>query len=162
MKLNALEFSKTRRKNSMRKIALATSLTLILFFTGAFSFGNSAFDEESKYADAKTVLENLAGLLETFVENMDKAEDSKSIAKALDGLAQAMKELLPEINEIRQKYPELDKEDTHPEELKPLLQRIDKDFQAMIKSYGKVREHIEDPAVKAADDKYKEVMSGLS
>ncbi|MGD9344399.1 MAG: hypothetical protein PVH84_00960 [Candidatus Aminicenantes bacterium] len=146
----------------MRKITLVTSLALILFFTGAISFGAPVSDEETKYADAKKVLENLAGLLETFVENMDKADNPKSIAKALDGFALAMKDLLPEINEIRQKYPELDKEDTHPEELKPLLQRIDKDFQAMMKSYGKVMEHIEDPAVRAADDKFKEVMDGLS
>ena len=146
----------------MKEIALATGLVFLLIITGVFSFGDSISRDEAKYDDAKQVLENLAGLLEEFVADMDQAENAKTIAKVLDGFAEDMKELLPGINKIREKYPELDKEDTHPEELKPLLQRIDKDFRAMMKSYGKVNQHIEDPDVKAADEKYKEVMSGLS
>ena len=149
------------RRDSIGKIAPAAGLILLLFFTGAFSFSESISPEETQYADAKNVLENLAGLIETFVADMDQAEGAKNVAGVLDGFAEAMKELLPEINEIREKYPELNNEDTHPEELKPLLRRIDKDFQAMMTSYGKVKEHIEDPDVKAADEKYKEVMSGL-
>lgn len=145
-----------------RKIAVATSLIAIVVFTGAFSFGKRLSPEETKYTDAKKVLENLAGLIETFVTEMDKADNAKNIAGVLDGFAEAMKELLPKIIEIREKYPELDNEDTHPQELKPLLERIDKAFQAMMKSYGKVKQHLEDPEVKAADEKYKEVMSGLS
>ena len=146
----------------MKEIALATGLTFLLIFTGVFSFGDSISRDEAKYDDARQVLENLAGLLEEFVTDMDQAEKAKTIAKVLDGFAEDMKELLPGINKIREKYPELEKEDTHPEELKPLLQRIDKDFRAMMKSYAKVNQHIEDPDVKAADEKYKEVMSGLS
>jgi len=146
----------------MRKHALVISFALLLVFTGVHSSAKTITHQGAKYADAKEVLDNLAELLETFVKDMDQADNAGSIAKALDGLADAMEELLPEVNEIRKKYPELDKEDTHPEELKPLLQRIDKDFQAMMKSYGKVREHIKNPAVKAADDKYKKVMSSLS
>jgi hypothetical protein len=45
--------------------------------------------------------------------------------------------------------------------LKPLLQRVDKDFQEMMKAYAKVNANIEDPAVKEADTKFKEVMSSL-
>ncbi|MFC2165794.1 hypothetical protein ACFLT2_12475 [Acidobacteriota bacterium] len=146
----------------MRKIALATCLVALVAFTGVLSFSGSISPEETKYADAKKVLENLAGLIETFVQDMDQAENAKTVAQVLDGFAEAMKELLPKINEIREKYPELDNQDTHPEELKPLLQRVDKDFQAMMNSYSKVNKHLEDPAVKAADEKYKEVMSSLS
>lgn len=157
-----MEFNRKMRRDTLRNITLVIGLSLLLVFTGVFSFGDSISHEETKYADAKKVLENLAGLIETFVKDMDQAEKSMSVAQVLDGFAEAMKELLPKISKIREKYPELDNQDTHPEELKPLLERIDKDFRAMMKSYGKVNEHIEDPAVKAADEKYKEVMSGLS
>jgi hypothetical protein len=42
-----------------------------------------------------------------------------------------------------------------------VLQRIDKGFPEMMKGYAKVIENIEDPAVKEADKKYKEVMANL-
>ncbi len=92
---------------------------------------------------------------------MNQIEQSKDVAEVLDSFAEHMKQLIPKINEIRGKYPELETEDTHPEELKSLLQRIDKDFQEMLKAYAKVREHMENPAVQEADAKYKDVMSGL-
>jgi hypothetical protein len=149
-------------KDTLRKITVTVGLVGLLVSVTVLSYSRSVYDEETKYADAKTVLENLAASLETFVEEMDRAENSKTVARVLDGMAEGMKELLPEINAIREKYPELKSEDTHPEELKPLLQRIDKDFRAMMKSYGKVKEHIDDPAVKAADEKYKEVMSDIN
>jgi uncharacterized UPF0160 family protein len=152
----------TVKRGLTKKIALAISVVAIVSFARAFSFGKPLSREETKYADAKKVLENLANLIETFVTDMDQADNAKNVAEVLDGFAEAMKELLPKIAEIREKYPELDNEDTHPQELKSLLQRIDEDFQSMMKSYGKVKEHLEDPAVKAAEAKYNEVMSELS
>lgn len=143
------------------KTGLAAGLVLVFVFAGSLLFGKGNSPENEKYADAKEVLEKLADRVETFVEGINLVDNAGDVAEVLDSFAEAMKTLVPAIKEIREKYPEIDSQDTHPEELRPLLQRIDEDFQAMLKSYGKVREHIEDPAVKAADDKYKEVMASL-
>ncbi|UCE42865.1 MAG: hypothetical protein JSV17_07925 [Candidatus Aminicenantes bacterium] len=145
----------------MKRTILIFLLAGLLFSTGIQSHGENKITQNEKYEDAKIVLTDLAVLVEGFVENMNKADQPKDIANVLNKFTDSMKGLLPKINEIREKYPELNKEDTHPEELKPLLQRIDKDFQEMMKAYAKVISNIEDPAVKEADTKYKEVMSSL-
>ncbi len=145
----------------MKRILLILFLFGLLLLIGIQSFGDSNANRDEKYEDAKSVLTELAVLLEAFVENMNRIEQSKDVAEVLDSFAEHMKQLIPKINEIRGKYPELETEDTHPEELKSLLQRIDKDFQEMLKAYAKVREHMENPAVQEADAKYKDVMSGL-
>jgi hypothetical protein len=144
-----------------RKTSVILLFIGLLLSYGAYSYGNVFFPQEKKYEDAKMVLTDLAVLIEAFVGNMGEVDQPEDIAKVLDTFAESMKELVPEIRGIRNKYPELGSEETHPEELKPLLQRVDKDFQEMMKAYAKVNANIEDPAVKDADAKYKEVMSGL-
>ncbi len=145
----------------MKRTLFIFLLIGLLFSSGIHSFGYKNTLQDEKYEDAKLVLTDLAVLIEAFVENMNQVDQPKDVAKVLNTFSDSMKELVPKINEIREKYPELKTEDTHPEELKPLLQRIDKDFQDMMKAYAKVKGHMEDPAVKEADAKYKEVMSGL-
>jgi len=145
----------------MKRSLIYLVLAGFLFGIRIPAFPIDAGHESEKYEDAKAVLTDLAVLTEAFVENMDQVDEPKDVAKALDAFAESMKELVPRINEIRKKYPELDDEDTHPEELKPLLQRVDKDFQMMMKAYTKVNANIEDPAVEEADAKFKEVMSAL-
>jgi hypothetical protein len=145
----------------MKRTIFVCLLVGSLFSNSMASFGFRSPSLDEKYEDAKMVLTDLAFVIEAFVENMNEADRPEDVAKVLDTFSDTMIELVPKINEIREKYPELKKEDTHPEELKPLLQRIDKDFQEMIKAYAKVKENMENPAVQEADAKYKEVMSGL-
>ena len=78
---------------------------LVLFVSlGSVGFAHA---KQDKYDDVRKVLESLAEVLETFVENMNKAEDAATIAKVVDEFAEAMKGLVPKINEIREKYPDL-------------------------------------------------------
>lgn len=144
-----------------RKTSVVLLFIGLLLSYGEYSKGNVSFSQEENYEDAKLVLKVLAVSIEDFVENMNKVDQPEDIAKVLDNFAESMKGLVPKFNEIIEKYPEFKEEDTHPEELKPLFQRIDKDFQEMMKVYGKVNANIDDPAVKEADKKYKEVMSRL-
>jgi len=147
-----------RPPNIRRLLALfALSMALTVVVGGAPVYAQ----EETKYTDAKQVLESLAESLEKFVSDMAAAETADPIAKALDTFTESMETLVPRINEIGDKYPEIKNEDTHPEALKPLLGRVTSDFQQMMKAYAKVMENSEDPAVKQADDRYKQVMSGL-
>lgn len=133
-----------------------------LFFSiGIPSFSHVSVSGGEKYEDARVVLTELAVLLEGFVVSMNEAEKPDDIARVLYKFTEAIEGMLPDIDEIRKKYPELNDEETHPEELKPLVQRIDKDFQAMMKAYVKVNANLEDPVVKEADTKFKEVMASL-
>lgn len=145
----------------MRKSAFLGILAVALFFLGPLLSAHALPQETGKYADAKEVLGKLADALEGFIEKMDAADGAAAIVESLDAFTNTMSGLVPGLNAIRQKYPELKDESTHPEELKPLLQRVNADFAGMMKAYGKVKESLDDPSVKASDDKYKEVMSQL-
>lgn len=145
----------------MKRTILSLALAGLLLSTGIQSFGSEKINGDEKYEDAKVVLTDLAVLVEGFTGNMNEAEEAEEIARVLNKFTESMEGLVPKINEIRKKYPELDSEDTHPEELKPLLQRVDKGFQGMMGAYAKVNANIEDPAVMEADTKFKEVMASL-
>lgn len=144
-----------------RKTSVILLLIGLLLSYTAYSKGYLPLTQEEKYEDAKLVLTDLAVLIEAFVENMDKSDHPEEVAKVLDTFTESMKELVPKISEIRKKYPELSNEETHPEELNAVLQRVDKDFQQMMKAYAKVNANMEDPVVKEADARYKKVMSSL-
>lgn len=146
---------------TMRKSVWIGILAAGLFLFSPLLSGNGVPRETGKYDDARAVLGELAAALESFIENMEAAEGAEAVAGCLDGFTASMSELVPGLNEIREKYPELKDESTHPEELKPLLQRVNKDFAGMMKAYGKVKENLSDAAVKESDDRYKEVMAKL-
>ena len=145
----------------MRKCVFLGLLAAGLFLSCPLLSGHGLPQDSGKYADAKEVLGKLADALERFIEKMDAAEGTDAIVECLDAFTASMTELVPGLTGIREKYPELKDESTHPEELKPLLQRVNTDFAGMMKAYGKVKENLDDPSVKASDDKYKEVMSKL-
>jgi uncharacterized coiled-coil DUF342 family protein len=145
----------------IRKSVWMGVVAVALFLFSPLLSGNGAPQEKGQYDDAKAVLGELAAALESFIENMEAAEGAEAIAECLDEFTASMSELVPGLNEIREKYPELKDESTHPEELKPLLQRVNKDFAGMMKAYGKVKENLSAAAVKESDDRYKEVMAKL-
>ncbi|MFC2141869.1 hypothetical protein ACFLR7_02930 [Acidobacteriota bacterium] len=136
-------------------------LTCLLSLSLIFLAGTASAQEPKKYEDAQRILEQLAEEIEDFVLKMDGAETANATAEALDAFAESMKPMVPKINAIGEKYPEIKDEDTHPELLKPLLQRIEKDFGALMRAYAKVMEYKEVPVVKSADEKYKAVMKNL-
>ncbi len=143
-----------------KRVGIGVLAAGLFVFTPLFST-HGVPQETEKYADAKEVLEKLAAALERFVEDMNKADNSKAISECLNAFTVSMSELVPGLNEIRQKYPELKDETTHPDELKPLLKRVDKNFAGMMRAYGKVKENLSDPAVKESENRYKEVMAQL-
>jgi len=145
----------------MRKSIWSYALVSLLII-GVFPvFGIAQSGDKADYADIKKVFKSFAEMMENFVEKMDSASEADEIAKTLNKFSDGMEKMVPQINEINAKHPEFQDESTHPEELKPLMERIIADFQALMKSYGKVMENIEAPAVKEADSRFQEVMAGL-
>lgn len=105
----------------MKRTILLFLLAGLILSTGVQSFADENIDGNEKYEDAKLVLTDLAVLIEGFVQKMNAAEEPEEIAIVLNKFTESMQDLIPKINEMRKKYPELENEDTHPEELKPLL-----------------------------------------
>ncbi len=123
--------------------------------------GHPAHPQPARYAEARQTLEELSAALATFVTGMEKATGNEAMAACLNGLTGAMKPLVPRIKAMNERHPELASEATHPEELKPLLEKVDKGFQGLIKAYARIAAGLEDPVLRDADQRYREVMTGL-
>jgi hypothetical protein len=72
-----------------------------------------------------------------------------------------IKKLAPKIREIMKKYPELKDEKTHPEELKPLLKKMEELGKKLFGVMGKIQQFRSDPKVKEANNRFMEAMAAM-
>ena len=114
-----------------------------------------------KYSDAKPVIEEMAVSFEKFIVGLEKAADADSVAAALDSYSNVVVKLAPKVKTVMKKYPELKDETTHPEELKPLLRKMDDLTKRMAGLFGKIGQYSEDPKVKAALERWEKTMGLL-
>lgn len=111
-----------------------------------------------KYEDVIPIAEKMAKGLELFVTALDKADSAAAVAAALDGYTKVMKELGPVMMELQKKYPELDKDDNVPEELKPVQKNIDVLVKKLGSLFPKIYKYISDPVVAEANKRWQEAM----
>ena len=114
-----------------------------------------------KYSDAKPIIEEMAVSLEKFVLGLEKASDANAVAAALDAYSDVIVKLAPKAKAVMEKYPELKEETMHPEELKPLLTRMDDLAKRLAGLFGKIGQYSEDPKVKAALERWEKTMAML-
>ena len=82
-----------------------------VFIAGTFSCGGD------NYADVKKVLADGNKVLESFLDDMGKAESADQVANILTDFNKAMGKLMPEMRQLEEKYPELLKGQEIPPEL---------------------------------------------
>jgi hypothetical protein len=137
----------------MKKVALFAVLALIFFAGLVYSNG--------KYAEAKPIVEKMTVSLEKFIANLERAENADAVVSALDAYTNVMKELAPKAKALLKKYPELKDEKTHPEELKPLLKKMDELGKKMFGVLGKIQQFADDPQVKEANKRFMDTMAAM-
>jgi hypothetical protein len=138
----------------MKKIALFALVGLILFAGIVYGGG--------KYAEIKPIIEKMAVSLEKFITGMEKAENADAVVAALDAYTDVMKDLAPKVKELLKKYPELKDEKTHPEELKPLLKKMEELGKKMFGVMGKIQQFANDPKVKEAYNLFMKTMAAMN
>ena len=138
----------------MKKVALFAIVGLMLFAGIAYGGG--------KYAKIKPLIEKMAVSFEKFITDMEKAANADAVVAALDTFTGVMKELGPKMREIIKKYPELKDERTHPEELKPLLKKVDELGKKMFGVMGKLQQFANEPKVKEASDRFMAAMASMN
>jgi hypothetical protein len=137
----------------MKNVALFAMVGLI-FFAGVVYGGG-------RYAEVKSFIEKMTVSLEKFITDMEKAENAGAVVSALDAYTNVMKELAPKAKELLKKYPELKDEKTHPEELKPLLKKMDELGKKMFGVLGKIQQFADDPQVKEANKRFMDTMAAM-
>lgn len=138
----------------MKKLALLAGTIFIIFALVSCSGGG-------KYAAVKDLLEKQCDIMSNFADDINKATTAAEAAKAIDNFRESMEKIIPEVKDLDKKYPELktQKEEDVPAELKPVLERLNKEIMPKFMSaFGKMQQFAGDPAVQEAQRKMNETM----
>ena len=112
-----------------------------------------------KYSDAKKINEEFVSIMEDYVSDLEKADDAKTVAKAINRFADGMEDLLPQMQKLSEKYPELKDKSNPPEELKESQQKAEEMSKKMAGSMMKMMTYMMDPEVQEAQKRLGSVMT---
>lgn len=111
-----------------------------------------------KYDDAKKVNKEYMGLVQGYVDDLDKSESAQDAAKAINRFADGMEVLWPKMKALSEKYPELKDRNSIPEELKEMQAEAAEVGKKMGSSMMKLMPYMQDPEVQKAQKHLQEVM----
>jgi hypothetical protein len=111
-----------------------------------------------KYADAKKVNKEYMGLVQRYIDDLDKTENAQDAAKAINRFADGMQDLWPKMKALSEKYPELRDPKNIPEELKEMQTEAAEVGKKMGGSMMKLMPYMQDPEVQKAQKRLQENM----
>jgi hypothetical protein len=125
----------------MKKVVIISLMIACMFIAGCGSGG--------KYGDVKKILNDYISASKKFETDIEKANDARAVAAAIRAYASAMKRISPKMEKIPGKYPELAGPEP-PEELKVLIEEMEKLEDVLNKYYNKIMGYSADPEVEKA------------
>jgi hypothetical protein len=140
----------------MRKLVVFATVVLLLFGLAVYGGG--------VYSEFKLLMEKVVLSLEKFITGLEKAENADDVIAALDNYTNDILPLAPKMKELIKKHPELKElqdENTCPEELRPVMEKIDKLGKRMVGGLAKIQQYANDPKVKAAQIRWLKAMATL-
>ena len=129
---------------------------LLMLVLGAFMFAGLVYG--GKYYEVVPVMDKMVKGLEKFVNELEKAGSAAAVAAALDGYSDFMIKINPKLKELSKKFPELEKDENTPEELKPFNEKMDKLTIKLAGLYAKINQYLKDPVVEKAFKRWNETM----
>lgn len=141
----------------MKKALILCAVAVLVLSVAACKGSGTAGG--GKYADAKEVLDKYIGANEKFTAALESANSADAVVAALNTLTGTMKAIAPEFKAIETKYPEFKNQDNPPEELKPLMTRLEAAAGKMMAAMQKIAPYASDPKVQEAQAKYGEAMA---
>jgi hypothetical protein len=120
--------------------------------------GSLACTKGGKYGEAKALLNKSLVAMEDFAKAMDKATEAKAVAAAINSFKDVMADLKPKMQALDKKYPELKNETNPPEELKPLMDKLQETSGKMLNAMMKAYQFSQDPEVQKAQEELNKVM----
>lgn len=111
-----------------------------------------------KYSDVKKINEEYIEMVESYIAALDKADDKDDVVKAMNNFTDDLEDIWPRMQELREKYPELEGNEPPPEELKASMEEAEKVGAKIGTSFMKVMQYMDDPEVQAAQQRMGQVM----
>ncbi len=115
-----------------------------------------------KYSDAVEVNNTFIDAMETYLNDLDKADSDPTVAKAVDTFAASIEKISPKMKEIVAKYPELKDPNNKPEELKAVRARSEELGKKIGGSMMKSMKYMGDAKVKDAQMRLQKAMMGMA
>jgi len=120
--------------------------------------GSFACSKGGKYGEAKELIGKTLTAMEDFVKAMDKATEAKAVAAALNNFKDEMAAVKPKMMALDQKFPELKDETKVPEDIKPLMKKMEEMASKMMGASMKAYQFNQDPDVQKAQEALNKVM----
>lgn len=125
-------------------------------------FYSDSSNEKVKYGDAKIMLASLVRIYENFIYRVESVEDPAAISGFMDSFSTDIEKLIPEIDRLYKKYPELRNFYTEPPaELKYESETLRMLEPALKNAFFKINLYSADPAVRKSIEKLNVVLARL-
>lgn len=111
-----------------------------------------------KYSEVKQANAEFVDVVEDYVADVDKVENAADAAKAINRFADGMEKVMPKMQALAEKFPELEGEDL-PAELRELQAETEEVSQKMVASMMKIMNYMQDPEVMKAQERLVAMMS---
>lgn len=137
----------------LNKMLPVVSLAVLMFMLGC---GGG-----SDYSDAVEINTKFVGAMESYIKDIDKAENADDVAGAIEAYAQQMEELAPQMKAIAAKHPEWKSMDKVPEELKPIQEKAKQIAAQIPNTFMKTMKYMTDAQVRDAHKRLQESMAKM-
>lgn len=110
--------------------------------------------------EAESIIKNQADVTENYVDNLTIAKNADDVVNAIEQYTQGMEQLIPELKEFREKYPEY-KQGNVPAEMEADLKRLEEASEKLPGAMMKLSSYMMKPEVQAAMEKMNTEMSKI-
>ena len=131
-------------------------MMLVLLVVAAVACGGGG-----KYGSAKSLINKQIAIMKKYAEAMERATSAAEVAKALNAYAADSEALIPAMKKFKEQFPEMKNQADPPVELKPEMDKMQAAMGRIISASMKAAQFMQDPAVREAQKKLSEIMSGM-
>jgi len=103
-----------------------------------------------KYDEVESTLNDYADAMEDYIGRMEKADSAESVANAMQDFTEKMNALIPRLQEMNQKFPELASDRDAPKELEKVSLRMTELSPKLQSAMMKAMPYMMDPQVQQA------------
>ncbi len=139
----------------MKRFALIL-FVLILGFGMINGCGKGKYDDVIEYND------QFVSITKEYVNGLNNAENGKDVAKAMNNYADEFKKLIPKMNEVNQKFPELQNMKDLPKELIESQEEAQAVGMEFASSFMKTMKYAMEPEVAEAQKKMGTIMASMA
>jgi len=138
-----------------------TPKTLVAALAAGLLLGAADCRPRDPDSDVRAVVAEYESLVRTFSDAVDRAKDARATAAALNALTDGMRTAALRVRDLAKTHPELANAGPIPDNIRPLLARLDETHAHLLTAMGKAMRFGHDAAVRAAKSRFEDIPKWL-